>query len=177
MCRLVFAKGSGSGFHYGNGWIVTNSHVVGPDAGNVPSMVVHFTNGRVNLVVPARPRRCYFIDIDYKSGEADFQHADVAMFQLTDDEMRVSTAVHGVDQLPSMTHASVGAVRLTEPAPVQVGDYLRCLHHGGGSGQKRVALQYRDALLVFNHSLDWAILLRLCSACAGLYERAGASHP
>lgn len=141
-CRLDLMKddgmvgGNGSGFHYGNGWIVTNSHVVGKDAEFVGRLRITFNSAGMNVVILPRPRTCYFIDIQYNVG-ADFERADVAMFQLTDEEMKVDLAKHGCDRLPAMNDGPLEAVPFEARAshPVAVKDTLRCFHFANGASQ------------------------------------------
>ena len=100
VCRLIVRKDSedhlsdvlgwGSGFHYGGGWIVTNSHVVGPDASNLPRMWVEFLekDGDGRLVwkkIPPKHRVCFFARLRRQHPQADVRDFDIAVFNMIED--------------------------------------------------------------------------------------------
>lgn len=133
VCLLRYPTGSGSGFHYGGGWIVTNSHVVGRNAENLPNMGIEFTavivpntNPPQHLVLPARQRVCFFKRIRYDPHRADFERIDLAFFLVEESEHPgvtiPTTAVFGVRNVPL-------------PGSLPFPTY--CLHHRFGSPLQR----------------------------------------
>ena len=141
VCRLVTRDGSGAmtgggtGFHYGNGWIITNSHVVRKDekdecASNLSKLWVEFLD-RDRL--PPQERLCFFVKI--RSGSAaDFDNPDVAIFHLTDDEMKILQ--HNLS-LPATTDFPLGMIPniFKIPAdsptpPPEIGAETICFHYG-----------------------------------------------
>ena len=93
VCRLVVRKDPedrssdvyswGSGFHYGGGWIVTTSHVVGQDASNLPRMWVEFLEQHgdgptVWKQMPPKHRVCFLARLRGQHPQADVRDFDIA---------------------------------------------------------------------------------------------------
>jgi len=63
ICRLELirngaAVGGATGFHYKNGWIVTNSHVAGIDGKKIQDLTIIFD--ALNITIPPRRRLVFF---------------------------------------------------------------------------------------------------------------------
>lgn len=107
VCCIKCADGSyGSGFHYGGGWIITNSHVVGQNACDLAGSEIFFPS----VTFPPSNRLCFFGRIE-DSTKADRDHVDVAIFRLENC------------QVPPLINCGT--------AQVVVGDALETIHYGG----------------------------------------------
>jgi hypothetical protein len=115
--------GGASGTHYGGGWIITNSHVVGVKAAKLSSIQLQFGDG---TILAPRSRLCFFFTIP---PVATMEHQDLAFFSLDEDELgRISFEL-------SLT-AFIGDARAFLAFPpsatplATVGEGSRCYHFG-----------------------------------------------
>jgi hypothetical protein len=120
--------GGGTGFHYGGGWIVTNSHVVGRNSQDLRLSRITFEHSQPRRVFQPRDRVCFFVDITYDAhGSADCENPDIAVFWLEEEELQST--------LPAMNDTALRAVPVNTPPPeLKKGSQLRCLHYGWGAG-------------------------------------------
>jgi len=132
VCRLEIiednvVKKRGTGFHYGGGWIITNSHVIGENASNLSRITITFDNLESPIIIIPEKRICFFMDILYDAkGEAEVHkdRADVAFFLIDTQK-----------SIPAINEKSLGAV----PSYNQqlhhliAGDKTYCLHYGWGN--------------------------------------------
>lgn len=134
VCRLTWNGEFGSGFHYGGGWIVTNSHVVGRHAEDLPLISVEFTKVIVNpntdppqhLVFPPCPRVCFFKRIRYlANGAPDNERIDLAFFW-----------VGGEPQYSALSSSTVVMGR-NVPDVGSPAFNTYCLHHRDGGALQR----------------------------------------
>jgi len=147
VCRLdIIVNGEvingGTGFHYGGGWIITNSHVVGENGRNLRNIRIRFEmdngeiqrdgNGRLYEFQPTF-RPCFFVDIRYRTSRADFGRADVAIFSIeSENEGRYPPTSLAALQNPRaivIPNLHQGA---NQYVPV-VNDNTYCYHFGWGS--------------------------------------------
>src|SRR5688572_6726009 len=82
VCRFDKVKnnsfvGGGSGFHLGDGWIQTNSHVVGEE--DLKQLQITFDNVEPPIHFRPRFRPCFYKKIEQKqNGGADVENPDLA---------------------------------------------------------------------------------------------------
>jgi len=127
VCRLEYVEdgkiiGGGTGFHYGGGWILTNSHVVGEDALYLPQIRITFENITPHMVFEPKLRVCFFMDIIYNSNKtSDNTKADVARFRLEESNLP-----------PGMNDQSFNplAVPLVNNHILVENEKTYCLHYG-----------------------------------------------
>ena len=132
VCKLIVRKDSedhlsdvlrwGSGFHYGGGWIVTNSHVVGPDASNLPRMWVEFLEKdgdgpTVWKKIPPKHRVCFFARLRRQHPQADVRDFDIAVFNMIED--------YGM---------TVAMIDVPKERPPQPNFTSYCIHYGHING-------------------------------------------
>lgn len=138
VCRLVVrsdlkdplsdVRSWGSGFRYGGGWIVTNSHVVGQDASNVPRMWVEFLEQHEGGVpvwrqMPPQHRVCFFVRLRGQHLQADVRDLDIAVFNMSEDDGKAV----------AMNDGNLAAVPLEERTH-QLNFTSYCIHYGHING-------------------------------------------
>ena len=118
--------GWGSGFHYGDGWIVTTGRVAGVNAANVSSLWVQLyepvpeTPGQVWRTFPPRRRFSVYLHI---AGQADFRDYDIVAFQL---HLGEENTIQGITDVP-------GAIPLVaQQFPSTFAAY--CIDYGADAG-------------------------------------------
>jgi len=120
--KTVLDGAGGTGFHYGGGWIITNSHVVGPNAQHLHELRITFDNADGKPRYAPKRRVCFFTDIKYNGNLADFKTADVAFVLLdTEDEKK------GLP--PAMNNKNIW-VPLEPRASPKIDDRTYCFHYG-----------------------------------------------
>jgi len=129
ICRLELiqngtAIGGATGFHYENGWIVTNSHVTGKDGKKVQDLTIIFD--ALNIKIPPRRRLVFFVDIEF-GNMVDVNHADVVAFRLTEQELQQYQLETGMNSAELMaTPPAVQTASIQTLLPVYT------LHYGWG---------------------------------------------
>jgi hypothetical protein len=87
VCRLSGPEGHGTGFYYGDGWVVTTSQVVGEHASRLPNIEVQFVHpGGPGLRLQPQRRVCFLVPIEYDFH--DCGRLDVVLFRLCENETR-----------------------------------------------------------------------------------------
>lgn len=142
VCRLVVRENTkdgssgvrawGSGFHYGGGWIVTNSHVVGDEAINVPRLWVEFYDPQADppwKQMPPKHRVCFFVRLNTGQGQgAVASHCDIAVFQMKSADGDVTEHI-----AEAMNDGPLRAVHLGgNKIPDKFQSY--CIHFGNNNG-------------------------------------------
>ena len=142
VCRLVIRKdlkdgsspaiAGGSGFHYGGGWIVTNSHVVGDEAGDLPQMWVEFYDPQADppwKQMPPKHRVCFFVRLNTGQGQgAVASDCDIAVFQMKSEDGDVTEHI-----AEAMNDGPLRAVHLGgNEIPDKFQSY--CIHFGNNNG-------------------------------------------
>lgn len=95
LVQLKWDRGNGNGFHYGGGWIITNSRVVGENASRLPLTKISYRlSSGVTKELQPHPRLCF-----YKKAACgvtdmiDNQVPDIVLFRLEDFEMPFPAAI------------------------------------------------------------------------------------
>lgn len=118
--------GWGSGFHYGDGWIVTTGRVAGVNAANVSSLWVQLqepvpeTPGQVWRTF--RPRRRFSVYL-HTAGQAYFLDYDIVAFQLHLGEENI---IQGLTDVPG----AIPSEAQQFPSPFTA----YCIDYGAGVG-------------------------------------------
>ncbi len=97
--------GHGTGFHYGGGWIITNSHVVGKDAENLRHCTIKFLLNGEQIQLSARRRRSFQKITHTLEGHDQIHHVgdlDIAIFMLDDDEKKPGSTTVVIKDLPDV---------------------------------------------------------------------------
>ena len=109
--------GSGSGFHIGGGYFITNAHVVLNQKGEVPLSVVYLVDGSdAKLIAHDATRDLAVLYCSYKAHLKPFK-LSLAAIKLKDDILSVGTH-YGVIELASKGFVSIvvdGAIVTTAP--------------------------------------------------------------
>jgi len=134
ICRLELiqngaAVGGATGFHYENGWIITNSHVTGKDGKKIQDLTIIFD--ALNITIPPRRRLVFFVDIEF-GNMVDVNHADVVAFRLTDQELQQYQLEPGMNSAELMTTPPA-----VQTAPIQILLRVYTLHYGWGNPYQR----------------------------------------
>jgi S1-C subfamily serine protease len=133
-CGLKPESG-GSGFHFGGGWVITNSHVVGPNADLLNLSRITFPNDRIVRVFSPLRRVCFLVDIKCEGdGGADLSTADLAMFLIRGEEHEYGLPAAMNDQ--SDSHPVIVPFDVEDSVRLVCGMQTTCFHYGWGANQK-----------------------------------------